>query len=168
MVRARLGVEVSLHSVGMHADRCGDGACWLSVKVRLYSVGVHADRCGDGVCLAWCVLRFGGWLVVCLRFGGAGIEGGWLKERSEVGWRCTARVGFNAVWASGLGPALEQQKKAWSLQSMEGKCMKLSDDEREGYFGKDMNGVDLNKSVEEEDDGSFDAGKENENQQSKF
>ncbi|KAJ4962035.1 hypothetical protein NE237_021945 [Protea cynaroides] len=83
---------------------------------------------------------------------------------SPVGIECgNAELAFQV-----LGPALEQQKKAWSLQSMEGKCMKLSDDGREGYFGKEMYGVDLNKSVEEEDDGSFDAGKENENRQSKF
>ncbi|KAJ4955173.1 hypothetical protein NE237_011956 [Protea cynaroides] len=49
VVRAWLGVEVRLHSIGVHADRSEGGACArLGVEVRLHSVGVHADRYGDG------------------------------------------------------------------------------------------------------------------------
>ncbi|KAJ4980059.1 hypothetical protein NE237_010839 [Protea cynaroides] len=63
-----------------------------------------------------------------------------------------------------LFPALEHQKKAWPVPSMEGKNMGLCDGGNRGYFGKDNNGVDLNQSDEDENR-SFGARKEKVNGQ---
>ncbi|KAJ4979966.1 hypothetical protein NE237_010746 [Protea cynaroides] len=119
--RARLGVVVDRCGDGRARLGVCCGQVWGWYVLGWVCV---ADRYGDGACSAGCVLRTGVGVVRALlgvevRCGdGANVMAGevkpneknskvgrwpylsgWLKERSEVGWRFMAGVGFNA-WAS--------------------------------------------------------------------
>ncbi|KAF8398073.1 hypothetical protein HHK36_017000 [Tetracentron sinense] len=66
-----------------------------------------------------------------------------------------------------LRPPLEQQKKPWSFEPLEGMGMKGSEYGSEGYFGDENKGGDFNQGEDEEGETSA-AGKDYESGQSKL